>query len=347
MRTSRLPVVLLALIYFCTSTLPVFAAAHKFALDDQNTRQIKDSFTETSFPFQEAWAVDLGGQIMSQPIVAEGHIYVQAGQDLVKLSLETGEIIDRITVTNHELPSGSSPTYAVTTHGPRIYQATRDHRLWAIDVNSFKPIWELTLTTDEENENHKKRYRVTASPLVFIHNNRTYLALGTANGDFTGLPEQYADNGFFIIHDFGFQGKTIYKKRMNGEITGSPILHNGMIIGTENTQGQESQLLRYLPDTEALTSRKCWVDLGVPGSPVAEGDYLYVADRIGCLYKYLNKSETEIKEVWQNPGKPGDFDAARPLNSYNLLSPTIGRKYIYHPLRHYHSASSYGPGAVV
>ena len=141
------------------------ALPYKFALDDQNTRQIKDSFTETGFPFQEDWSVDLGGQVMSQPIVAEGYIYVQAGKDLVKISLEEKTIVDRIKVTDHELPSGSSPTYALTTHGPRIYQATREHKLIAIDVNTFKPIWELILTTDENSENYKKRYRVTSQSI--------------------------------------------------------------------------------------------------------------------------------------------------------------------------------------
>ena len=347
MKASKISVVLLALIYLITSIVPVFGAAYKFALDDQNTRQIKDSFTETGFPFQEDWSVDLGGQVMSQPIVAEGYIYVQAGKDLVKISLEEKTIIDRIKVTDHELPSGSSPTYALTTHGPRIYQATREHKLIAIDVNTFKPIWELILTTDENSENYKKRYRVTASPLVFIHNNRTYLAIGTANGDGTGLSEQHADNGFFIIHDTGVRGKSILHQHMKGEVTGSPIFHNGMIINTENTQEQNSQIIRYLPNKIEVASVKQWVNLGVPGSPAAEGDYIYVADRTSRLYKIENKSETEIVNIWVNPEKSGDFDYARPLNSYTLFSPTIGHKYIYIPIQHYNSASFNGPGAVI
>ncbi|MDD3833434.1 MAG: PQQ-binding-like beta-propeller repeat protein, partial [Oscillospiraceae bacterium] len=329
MKASKLSVVVLALIFLFNSILPVYGAAYKFGLDDQNTRQIKDSFTETGFPFQEDWSLDLGGKVMSQPIVAEGYIYVQAGKDLVKSSLEEKKIVDRVTVTDHELPSGSSPTYAVTTHAPRIYQATRDHKLIAIDVNTFKKIWEITLTTDEESDNYKKRYRVTSSPLVYIHDNRTYLAIGTANGDGTGFSEQFADNGFFIIHDTGLQGKINYKKHMGGEVTGSSILHNGMIIGTENTQGLKSQLIRYLPNKNELAFLECKVKLGVPGSPAAEGDYLYVADRTGSIYKHLNKNETEIDELWQNPSIAGDFDHSRPLNSYTLFSPTIGNKYIY------------------
>jgi len=346
-KASKLSIAVLALIFFFNSTLPVYGVAYKFGLDDQNTRKIKDSFTETGFPFQEDWLLDLGGKVMSQPIVAEGYIYVQAGKDLVKISLEEKRIVDRITVTDHELPSGSSPTYAVTTHAPRIYQATRDHKLIAIDVNTFKKVWEIILTIDENSDNNKKRYRVTSSPLVYIHDNGTYFAIGTANGDGTGFSEQYADNGFFIIHDTGLQGKINYKKQMEGEVTGSPILHNNMIIDTENTQDKESLLIRYFPDLNCSTTIKGKTRSGVPGSPAAEGDYVYVADRTGSIYKYLNKSETEINELWQNPSLPGDFDYTRPLNSYTLFSPTIGNKYIYLPIQHYNSASFNGPGAVI
>ena len=135
-----------------------------------------------------------------------------------------------------------------------------------------------------------------ASPLVFIHNNRTYLAIGTANGDGTGLSEQHADNGFFIIHDTGVRGKSILNQHMDGEVTGSPISHKGMVVGSENTLGKESQLIRYLFDKNEFASVECPVDLGVPGSPAAEGDYIYVADRTSRLYKIENKSETEIQK---------------------------------------------------
>jgi hypothetical protein len=354
MRSFRLPVVVLVLVCLLIGILPIgsvpaWAAAPRFGIDENNTRQIKDSFTETGFPFREAWSRDLKGAVMSQPIVVDGYIYVQAGKDLVKLALENGEIIGRIRVNEHELPSGSSPTYAETTHRPRIYQATRDHRLWAIDPGTFQPIWEqpFILTTDKEGDNYLKRYRVTASPFVFIHNRKTYIAIGTANGDFTGLPGQHGDNGFFIVHDFGRKAINILNQQMDGEVTGSPIFHNGMIIGTENTQRKESQLIRYLPDANDFAAETCWVDLGVPSSPAADGDFIYVADRAGHIYKYENKSETEINRIWKNPEQSNDFDFYRPLDSYNLMSPTIGSKYIYLPLQHYNNESSAGPGAVI
>ncbi|MDD2402465.1 MAG: PQQ-binding-like beta-propeller repeat protein [Clostridia bacterium] len=351
MRSKKLSVVLLTFIYILVNILgitPTFAFAPRFGIDENNSRQIKDNFEETEFPFKEVWSQDLKGQVMSQPIVAGGYIYVQAGKDLVKLSLESGTEEGRIEgINDHELPSGSSPTYAKTTHAPRIYQATRDHQLWAIDVNTFKDIWHIFLTTDEDSDNYKKRYRVTSSPFVYIDNHRTYVAVGTANGDTTGQPVQYGDNGFFVIHDKGFKGKAIYNRQMKGEVTGSPIIHNGMIIGTENTQNQESQLIRYMLNKNMFIPEKCRVDLGVPSSPAAEGDNIYIADRTGCIYKFHNKSETEINKVWKNPEDPTDPDFTRPLNSYNLMSPAIGSKYIYLPLQHYNSKSYAGSGAVI
>jgi hypothetical protein len=64
----------------------------EFGIDDRNSRQIKDSFTQMEFLFVEKWATDLQGKVMSQPIVVDGYIYVQAGKDLVKVKLEDGQI---------------------------------------------------------------------------------------------------------------------------------------------------------------------------------------------------------------------------------------------------------------
>ncbi|MGI6605483.1 MAG: hypothetical protein ACOX2X_00245 [Peptococcia bacterium] len=100
------------------------------------------------------------------------------------------------------------------------------------------------------------------------------------------MPGQYADNGFFVVQDLGFKAKLAFRGHMDGEVTGSPIFHNGMIVGTENTQNKESLLIRYLPDKNTFTLINTNVNLGVPGSPAAEENYIYVADRGGCIYKY-------------------------------------------------------------
>ena len=170
MKVKKRVALLLTLIYLLVNVCPVYAIAPKFAIDNQNSRQIKDNFAEMEFPFHEVWATDLKGKVMSQPIVVDGYIYVQAGTDLEKVKLENGEISGRLKVSNHELPSGSSPTYAETSHRPRIYQATRDHLLWAIDVNTFQVAWKepFILTTDEFGYDEKRRYRITSSPFVYM-----------------------------------------------------------------------------------------------------------------------------------------------------------------------------------
>ncbi len=342
---------ILTVAFFSVNTLPVFADAPRFGIDVRNSRQIADSFTDTSFPFVEDWETDLGGKVASQPIIVGDFVYVQAGTDLLKITLKSGEIVDRIKdITKHELPSGSSPTFAHTAYGKRIYQATRDHLLWAIDVDDFRLAWKkpLIISSDKYGESYKKRYRITASPFVYSNHNGTFIAIGSGNGDKTGKMPQHADNGFFLIKDYGIAGRAIFDTRINeGEVTGSPIIHNNMIVGTINSRDQESYLIRYLPNKEKLASLRCKVDAGVPGSPACEGDFVYVADLKGCLYKYENKSELEIGRKWKNPTLPGDFDTVRPANTYNLMSPCIGNQYVYLPLQHYNSKSYSGSGAVI
>jgi hypothetical protein len=46
----------------------------------------------SGFLIYKKWATDLQGKVMSQPIVVDGYIYVQAGKDLVKVKLEDGQI---------------------------------------------------------------------------------------------------------------------------------------------------------------------------------------------------------------------------------------------------------------
>ena len=92
MKAKKLSALVLTMVYLVVNVLPVFAAAPKFGIDDRNSRQIKDSFTQMEFPFHEKWATDLQGKVMSQPIVVDGYIYVQAGTDLVKVKLEDGQI---------------------------------------------------------------------------------------------------------------------------------------------------------------------------------------------------------------------------------------------------------------
>ncbi|MDD4048045.1 MAG: hypothetical protein PHI90_04355 [Clostridia bacterium] len=55
MRIEKLSVVLLTFIYILVNIIgitPSFAFAPRFGMDENNSRQIKDNFEETEFPFK-------------------------------------------------------------------------------------------------------------------------------------------------------------------------------------------------------------------------------------------------------------------------------------------------------
>lgn len=351
MTQKRLLVILLTLAITLTNVVPSLGA-WRFAIDNQNSRRILDSGANYQLPFAELWATQLGGKVESQPIIANGFIYVQAGKYLVKLSLD-GKIAGKTPyiVNNHDIPSGSSPTYAVTKFGPRIYQATRDHRLWAIDPNTLEPLWNygasgnaLILSVGGKPD---KRYRVTSSPLVITPSQQNpIISVGTGNGDLTSLSGQYADNGFFIIEDQGNQGKVLHLTKMDGEVTGSPILQNNTIIATENRWMADSAILRYSLKVGSEI-KPGYADHGIPGSPAGEGNYVYVADQLGYLYKLQNINDFSITKRWVNPKGPSDIDYYRTASSKCLSTPTIGDKFIFLPIRHYKSLKTAGPGALI
>jgi hypothetical protein len=60
-KNKKLPVVFLIVLCFFVNVVSVFALAPRFGIDESNTRQIKDSFTETGFPFREVLTQKLGG----------------------------------------------------------------------------------------------------------------------------------------------------------------------------------------------------------------------------------------------------------------------------------------------
>lgn len=312
----------------------LWASVNRFGIDEKNSRRIYDPLDKTGFPFKKSWSCPLGGTVESQPIVSQGCIYVQAGCRVVKISTD-GEILARSPVlTGAGLPSGASPTYSWTPFGSRIYQATRDHRLWALDPEDLTPLWELPFMELSAGGKPERRFRVTASPLVIHHEGRVFIALGTGNGDGTGLPDQYADNGFFIIEDLGKQGRFAYVKQMQGEVTGSPLRLGRQIIATENRGTQPSRIIQFLPETMQESPVPAFVKSGVPGSPAAEGDCIYVADRESRLYCYQTLKEGRLELRWANPGN-SDTDADRIGSSYNLKSPVIGSTCVYLPIQQY------------
>ncbi len=334
-----LPPLLLAVL----SLTPAAArgAVPRFGLDQQNSRQVREGLKEMNLPFQKKWQKDLGAPVESQPILCNGSIYVQAGDRLYRLDTEGSILAVSPRLSESPTASGSSPTFTYSAFGPRIYQATRDHRLWALEPDTLAPLWEdpgyLVLSAGGHPE---LRYRVTASPLAVNRQGKTLIALGTAQGDQTGLEErQYADNGFFILEDLGSRAKVRYCRQVNGEVTGSPVQMEDLIVATQNMgarPGERDLLLCYDLAFHEEVSDTAAVPTGIPGSPAVEGDRVWLADGQGRLYCYQRQPDRSFRLLWVN-----EDDRA---GSVNLNSPAVGSEYIYLPVRLYKNS---GGGALI
>ena len=114
------------------------------------------------------------------------------------------------------------------------------------------------------------------SQLAVNQEGRTLIALGTANGDQTGLSGQFADNGFFILEDLGGQAKARYCRRLKGEVTGSPALMASLVVATQNIGAGSAEdrdlLLCYDLAAAREISETAAVPTGIPGSPAVEGN---------------------------------------------------------------------------
>jgi len=333
----------------------VFAEGNRFGLDDGMTKRVADTDKISKLPFIEAWAADLRrmddsgnpipntGNIEGQPIIIDEEmaIYVQAGQDFLRLNYDqaTKENPPEITridnISGHKTASTSTPTYVQTKYGPRIYQATRDHRLLAIDPSMDRVYWEQTLAAGSRPD---LLYRITASPFVQDINGRTYISIGSATGDLSSNSSQYyADNGYFALEDKGSSADILKSKRMTGEVTGSHLLVNDKLFGTVNSLNAKSKFIEYsIANNEISSPLGVQFDAGVPTSPALEDGYMYVVDRQGRLYKI---DTNVMKATWINESNIG--------NSLVLEDPTIGDKYVFAAIKHYKSQSTGGNGAVV
>jgi hypothetical protein len=318
------------------SVIQPIHAGHRFGLDDGNTKQVQDKEVNSQLPFKKIWEKPLGGKVSSQPIIVDEMkaIFVQAGKDFIKLDYNGNELGRLLGITASELPSGSAPTFAKTQHGDRIYQATRDHRLYAIDPHTLNPYWGVNVYAGNQ-PNH--RFRITASPMVKEINGQTIITLGTGDGDQTTYPNQYTDDGLFAYEDLGNAAAMPFKQRMLGEITGSHVPYDNYALITENVKNAVTKL-RYLDLNSFILDEFKQISLqdGVPSSPVLEGDYVYVADRAGRLYK-ADVNTGNI--LWTNTDHI--------TNSRVLSSPTVGDEYMFMAVRNYQNYQSAGSGAVV
>src|SRR5690606_32121739 len=125
--------------------------------------------------------------------------------------------------------------------------------------------------------------------------------------------------------------------------TGSHVLFNGKILGTENTMNAKSNILIFDPNSNQLKKNTFFHFIsGVPTSlsytHEQDGSYLFAVDRSGVIYKI----DSQLRPHWKN-----DKDETGKLlkNSLALDTPTIGDEYIYKSVRHYKNIQSGGPGA--
>ncbi|NHN34877.1 CARDB domain-containing protein [Paenibacillus agricola] len=353
------------------SVIPYTDKGNRFGMNDDLNKHINDPFSLGNIPYREAWTYDLkryepsdddpkellpvekSGDVQSQPIFVNDKltgvtaIFVQAGKDLWRLDYDSfrptklptwAKVTD---ITQSKLPSASAPTYIRTPsfdgtseNGARIYQATRDHQFMSIDPVTMQIQWKTIVSAGKHPE---LKYRITSSPLAKVIQDKVYLSLGTASGDLTGDTDQYyADNGMFVYQDQGDSVDILNKIRTEGEVTGSPLEVNGLILDTVNTGNNFSFLYQYgISNGYIGKVEETRFNSGVPTSIARDGEYLYIVDRTGSLYKL---DASTLITVGFNDEVSG--------NTLVLEDPTISNDYVYVPIKHYHSLSTGGNGAI-
>lgn len=347
---------------------PYAEDGYRFGMNENLDKRVKESFKTNRMPYREIWRFDLrrkdesgltipgSGSVQSQPIIVNDDekgiqsIFVQAGSDILKIDYNTFlpqngtlSVRRRNNITESELPSASAPTYARVPHmagaedtGARIYQATRDHRLLSLDAFDLSLYWSNILAAGNHPE---LRYRITSSPLIRTLENEAILSLGTGSGDLTGKTnEYYADDGFFALSDHGNSAEYLKAIRTEGEVTGSPLEREGIIYNTVNTGNSSSYMYQYgiANNYMGIVDSLSPFNSGVPTSIARDGDFLYVVDRQGTLYKI--DARTMVLQ---------GHNAAVVGNSLVLEDPTLSDDYVYVPVKYYKSLNTAGNGAVV
>jgi alcohol dehydrogenase (cytochrome c) len=104
-------------------------------LDEIDTRNVAD--------LRLAWSWTLpAGSAESVPLVRDGTIFVQAYGDIVQaLDAKTGDLLWQYT---HTLESGAAPFHkrGLALYGDRLYLATSDVHVVALDVATGEPVWD-------------------------------------------------------------------------------------------------------------------------------------------------------------------------------------------------------------
>ena len=160
-------------------------------LADINRKNVKD--LTASWIFQTGVA----GQLEASPIIADGVLYLTAAfNNLYALDAKTGETLWHY---EHQMPSDlvicCGPTNrGVAIAGNKVYMATLDARLVALDRASGKVLWNTVL------DDYKNGHSATAAPLVV---NKLVL-IGSAGGE-------YGARGFIDAYDLE-TGKRVWRR---------------------------------------------------------------------------------------------------------------------------------------
>ena len=136
-----------------------------------------------------AWLFQTGipGQLAAAPIVADGIVYLTAAYNhLYALDARSGEALWHY---EHQMPSDlriccGPVNRGVALSGDKVFMATLDARLVALDRASGKVVWDVKL------DDHVAGYSATAAPLVV----KDLVMIGIAGGE-------YGARGFIDAYD--------------------------------------------------------------------------------------------------------------------------------------------------
>ena len=223
------------------------------------------------------------------PLVVDGVLYTAQGDDVLALDAATGRMfwIYRYTLSEGARFCCGRITRGLAILGDKLFLATVDAHLVAIDAKTGHPLWDTTVA------NAKAGYSFTLAPLVI----KDKVLVGTAGGEF-GI------RGFIAAYD-ARTGKEAW--RFN-TIPGPGEKGHETWTGDSWQHGGASAWLTGSYDPE--TNLTYW-GVGNPGpdynGDVRQGDNLY-----SCSVVALNADTGELKWHYQfTPHDEFDWDAVQ------------------------------------
>ncbi|AVX32136.1 Outer membrane protein assembly factor BamB [Carboxydocella thermautotrophica] len=269
---------------------------HEDSIMFGNKENRKRIFYDPTFPpITTQWQVQLApagkpGEppILGQPVILsqEQNIYIKAGQEILALDLNSGQLLQRKQIeTTATFPSISSPTY----RQGRLFFGTRANGIYALSSNLAQTIWHLPLES-----------KVSSSPLLVDN-----LVILGATDQHTYILDQ---------HQGTQAGNSPIPQQ--GEITSSPCLFgNAFAIGVDGTA------LNGSVQAYDLQGNRLWsysTKTGVPASIATDGNYLYFFDKKGRFYALNARTG---RRQWMNESffKPANFINNSPALYQNRL----------------------------